>query len=125
MAVKPRGKIMMKIPEYTSGAFKLYRIKQTKVGDYSTEILENTGYEIWYREISVFDKTRYQLEQGGREVTMKICIPQFKEIDTRCVCVIDDVQHLVYNATHVLDKNGNRETELTLIRPGRELDINE
>ena len=115
----------MKIPEYTSGAFKLYRIKQTKVGDYPTEVLENTDYEIWYREISVFDKTRYQLEQGGREVTMKICIPQFKEIDTRCVCVIDDVQHLVYNAAHIMDKNGNPETELTLIRPGRQLQVNE
>lgn len=115
----------MKIPEYTSGCFQLYKIKQTKVDDYPKDVLENTKYEIWYREISVFDKTRYQLEQGGREVTMKICIPQFKEIGTRHVCIIDGVQHLVYNATHVIDKNGNRETELTLIRPGEELEINE
>lgn len=115
----------MQIPEYTSGCFKLYRIEQDNTKDYPVEKLKNTGYEIWYREISVFDKTRYQLEQGGKEVTMKICIPQYKGIDSKCVCVIDDVQHLVYNATHVMDKNGNRETELTLIRPGEELKIDE
>ena len=113
------------IPEYTSGYFKLYRIEQDDTNDYSVEKLKDTGYEIWFREISVFDKTRYQLEQGGKEVTMKIRIPQYKEIDSRCVCVIDGVQHLVYNATHVRDKEGNRETELTLISPGRELEIHE
>ena len=113
------------IPEYTSGYFKLYRIEQDDTNDYSVEKLKDTGYEIWFREISVFDKTRYQLEQGGKEVTMKIRIPQYKGIDSRCVCVIDRVQHLVYNATHVSDKEGNRETELTLISPGRELEIHE
>ena len=113
------------IPEYTSGCFKLYRIEQDDTNDYSVEKLKDTGYEIWFREISVFDKTRYQLEQGGKEVTMKIRIPQYKAIDSRCVCEIDGVQHLVYNATHVSDKEGNRETELTLISPGRELEIHE
>lgn len=125
MAIKPRGDGMIQIPEYTSGCFKLYRITQDTTNDYPVEKLEDTGYEIWYREISVFDKTRYQLEQGGKEVTMKIRIPQCKLIDSECVCVIDEVQHLVYNATHVTDKNSNRETELTLIRPERELEINE
>lgn len=125
MAVKQRGDGMIQIPEYTSGCFKLYRIEQNDTKDYPVEKLKDTGYEIWYREISVFDKTRYQLEQGGKEVTMKICIPQYKEIDSKCICVIDGVQHLVYNATHVMDKNGNRETELTLIRPGEELEIHE
>ena len=115
----------MKIPEYTSGCFRLHRIEQIKVDDYPKEVLADTGFDIWYREISVFDKTRYQLEQGGKEVTMKIRIPQFKEIDSKCICEIEGTRHLVYNAAHVVDKNGNRETELTLIRPGRELEIHE
>lgn len=113
----------MKIPEYTSGCFVLYKIDQDKIGDYSQEVLVATGLEIWYREISVFDKTRYELEQGGKEVTMKIRIPQYKEIDSKCVCLIDFVQHLVYNVAHLVDKDGNKETELTLIRPGRDLEI--
>ena len=115
----------MKIPEYTSGCFELFKKNQDKVGDYPVEHLISTGYEIWYRELAVFDKTRYQLEQGGKEITMKICIPQCKEIGTEQVCLIDGVQHLVYNAAHLTDKNGNLETELTLIRPGRELEIHE
>jgi len=123
MAVKSRGEDMINVPEYTSGCFQLYRIENDTSNDFPVEKLTNTGYEIWYREISVFDKTRYQLEQGGKKVTMKICIPQYKEIDTQCVCMIDNVQHLVYNTAHITDKNGNKETELTLIRPGRELQI--
>ena len=113
----------MKIPEYTSGCFELYKIYQDKVGDYPVEHLISTGYEIWYRELAVYDKMRYQLEQGSKEVTMKVRIPQYKEIGTGHVCLIDGVQHLIYNAAHLADKNGNLETELTLIRPGKELSI--
>lgn len=115
---------MMNVPEYTSGYFSLYRIKQEDTTDFPVEKLESAKMDICYREISVFDKTRYELEQGGKEVTMKIRIPQYKEIDSHCVCLIDGVQHLVYNAAHISDKNGFKETELTLIRPGRELVIN-
>lgn len=115
---------MIKIPEYTSGCFELFNIYQENT-DYPKEFLVTTGYEIWYREISVFDKTRYQLEQGGKEITMKICIPQCKEITAGQVCIIDDIQHLIYNAAHITDKNENPETELTLIRPGRQLQVNE
>lgn len=118
---------MNRIPQYVDGSFRLYRIKQdnSQNKDYPIEVLEDTGYEVCYRELSVFDKTKYQLEQGGKQITMKICIPQYKEIDSKCVCEIGGEKHLVYNAAHVTDKNGNRETELTLIRPGRELEINE
>lgn len=114
---------MFRVPEYTSGYFSLYRIEQDKESDFSVDVLKNENMDIWYREISVYDRTRYELEQGGKEITMKICIPQYKEIDSRCVCIIDGVQHLVYNAAHILSKDGFPETELTLIRPGRELTI--
>ena len=86
---------------------------------------KDTYMDIWYREISVFDRTKYEFEQGGKEVTMKICIPRFKGVDSRCVCLIDGRQHLVYNAAHVKDKYGFPETELTLIRPEREIEIDE
>lgn len=114
---------MFRVPEYTSGYFSLYRIEQDKESDFSVDVLKNENMDIWYREISVYDRTRYELEQGGKEITMKIRIPQYKEIDSRCVCIIDGVQHLVYNAAHILSKDGFPETELTLIRPGRELTI--
>ena len=52
---------------------------------------------------------------------MKIRIPQYKGIDSMCACEIDGNIHQVYNATHVRDKMGFQETELTLIRPDKEL----
>lgn len=114
---------MTELPEYTDGALKVYRIKNDTSKDYPEEYLEDIEMEIWFREISVFDKVKYEFDQGGKEITMKIRIPRFKGIDSKCICLIEGVQHLVYNATHVKDKSGFWETELTLIRPERELKI--
>lgn len=116
---------MIELPEYTDGCFHLYRIENDDSRDYPVDFLADGGMDIWFREISVFDRTKYELNQGGKEVTMKIRIPRYKDIDSNCVCLIDGIKHLVYNAAHVLDKNGFRETELTLIRPERELKIHE
>lgn len=116
----------MQMPEYTSGAMQYYRICQDDKTDYPEEYLEDSGMGyIWYRELSVYDRTKYEFDQGGKEVTMKIRIPMYKEIDSRCVCIIDGKQHQVYNATHVTDKNGFPETELTLIRPEKEMKIHD
>lgn len=123
MAVGKRGGIVEKIPQYTDGCFVMYKIKEEKTGDFPTEKLVNTNMKIWYREISVFDRIRYELEQAGKEITMKIRIPRYKGIDSKCACMIDGKIHNVYNAAHVFDKNGFPETELTLIRPGKELEI--
>lgn len=114
----------MQMPEYTSGAFQFYRIRQDETTDYPEEYLESSGIgDIWYREISVYDRLRYEFDQGGKEVTMKIRIPRFGGIDSMCVCMIDGRQHQVYNAAHVVDKDGFQETELTLVRPEKERKI--
>ncbi len=110
-------------PEYVDGKFELYRIKNDPQKDFPEEKLEDENMEIWYREISVFDRMRYELGQGGKDVTVKLRIPMYKGIDSKCICVIDGAQHRVYNATHVKDRFGFTETELTLIRPERELEI--
>lgn len=113
----------MHLPEYTDGVLHLYRIKNDTSSDYPKEILEDTELDIWYREISVFDRLRYEFDQGGKEITTKIRIPQYKKIDSRCVCLIDERQHLVYNAAHITSKEGFPETEITLVRPEKELEI--
>lgn len=114
---------MIELPEYTDGCLQLYSICEDTSQDFPKEILVKKSMgSIWYREISVFDRLRYEFEQSQKEITMKIRIPQYKGIDSRCACLIDGKQHLVYNATHVRDKNGFPETELTLIRPERELE---
>ena len=114
---------MIELPEYTDGRFELYRIGTDESKDFPEEILINQNMAIWYSEISVFDRVKYELGQGSMEVTMKIRIPRYKGIDSKCVCVIDGKQHQVYNATHIVNKNGFPETELTLIRPDKEVRI--
>lgn len=113
----------MQLPEYTDGILHLYKVKNDLSCDYPQEVLEDTGLDIWYREISVFDKLRYEFDQGGKEITMKIRIPRYKGVDSTCICVIEDRQHLVFNAAHVLDKDGFPETELTLTKPEREMEL--
>ena len=112
---------MITPPEYTDGFFELYRTKTDNSNDFPELYLQSENMMIWYREISVFDRVRSEFEQNGKEVTMKLRIPKFKGIDSECVCVIDGMQHRVQNATHVTDKNGFPETELTLIKPERQL----
>ncbi|HJC92439.1 MAG TPA: hypothetical protein H9695_15975 [Candidatus Mediterraneibacter excrementigallinarum] len=113
----------IELPEYTDGILRIYRIRNDDTKDFPEEYLEDMKMEVWFREISVFDKVKYEFDQGGKEVTMKLRIPQFKGIDSRCVCLIDGRQHLVYNATNVKDKYGFPETELTLVRPEGEWKI--
>lgn len=114
---------MTQLPEYTDGCFELCRIKNDNTSDFPVEILEKTGMCICYREISVFDRLRYEFDQGGKEITAKIRIPQYKKIDSKCVCLIEGKQHLVYNAAHITNKEGFPETELTLVRPEREIEV--
>lgn len=116
---------MIELPEYTDGCLRLFRIRDDTSEDYPEEYLEDTKLDVWYREISVYDKVKYEFDQGGKEITMKIRIPQYKGVDSKCVCLIDGEQHLVYNATHVKDKYGFPETELTLTRPERKISIHE
>lgn len=113
----------MTVPEYTSGYFDLYKIKTDNSTDYPEKYIKNLKMRIWYREISIFDKTRCEFDKSDISLTMKVRIPQYKGIDSDCICVIDGRQHKVYNATHVLDKNGIPETELTLITPEKEYEV--
>ena len=72
LAVSKRGERMSDLPVYTDGCFGLYRIRTDESKDYPEEYLEDQNMEIWYKEISVFDHMKYELGQGGMEVTMKI-----------------------------------------------------
>lgn len=123
LAVRKRGGHVIIPPEYTDGCLELYRVKTDNTNDFPEKYLVNENMEIWFREISVFDRMRSEFEQNGKEVTMKVRIPRFKGIDSECVCVIEGIQHQVQNAAHVINKNGFMETELTLIKPERKLRI--
>lgn len=109
--------LQQKIPEYVDGRFELYKIVNEKTGDFNSPVIQNEKMTIWYREIAVFDRTRIELQQHDKEVTMKVRIPQYKGISSDNVCIIDGVQHKVFNAAHLISKEGYPETELTLINP--------
>lgn len=114
---------MSNIPEYTDGVLKVYRITTDESTDHPEEKLSDQNIKLWYREISVFDKTRYELNKADLEVTMKLRIQKYDGIDSDCICLINGKQHKVYNATHTIDKNRYHETELTLVVPQKEYEV--
>ena len=108
------------LPVYVDGILKIYSIVGDTKSDYPRELLKSQNLELCFRQISVFDKTKYEMERSGHNVTMKVVIPRYEGINGKCVVIINGVQHEVYNAAHIVNKDGFSETELTLIKPERE-----
>ncbi len=109
------------MPAYLDGCFSLYDIIDVPDEgnpDFPVKKIKarNIG-DIWFREESVFDRTRMTFAQQDIEITKKIRIPQWDGINSMCVCLINGRQHKVYNRTNVLSRQGYPETELTLINP--------
>ena len=71
----------------------------------------------------MYDTTRAKLSADSIEVTMKVSIPQYKKINSKCICEIDGIQHEIYNVAHVTTKDGFRESELTLKTPTRDWEV--
>lgn len=113
----------VELPEYTDGRFELYEIVTDENDDFATEKIINKNMKIWYKEISIFDQTRAALEQAAIQVTKKIRIPRYEEINSKCIITINGVQHQVYNATHITNKNGYKETEITLKTPEKTYEV--
>lgn len=102
------------IPTYNDGKFKLYEIKQ-KDSTYPDEyIKEVPNKSMWFKELSISDKLRFEAEQREKVLTMKIRIPQTKEITSMNVLKIGKEYHKVYNAYHFTNSEGFKETDLTL-----------
>lgn len=117
---------MRNAPEYTDGVLEVFVEKEDELNDFPEKYLEKADLKpIWYRELSVFDRLRYSLGQQGKEVTLKVSIPQYKGIDSHCYCMIDEKMHRVYNAAHLISKEGFPETELTLIAPENNMRVKE
>ena len=109
-------------PVYNSGCFELYDIVDVPDPDnpdFPDRMIKSRYlHPIGYRELAIYDRTRLTFEQAATEITMKIAIPRWKGIDSNCVCVIDGVQHKVFNCAQVISRQGYPETELTLESPG-------
>lgn len=117
---------MERMPEYTDGVVELYPISEDTEEDQPEEYIKKSDkMTVWYRELSVFDRTKNELNQGGIEVTMKLRIPQYKKVNSKYIAIVGNEQHKVYNAAHVTSKEGFPETELTLMTPRYKLEVRE
>lgn len=101
------------LPVYNDGCFKLFKICQTK-DTYHIEYLTNTSKTVWFEELSISDKLRFEAEDRKRKLTYKIRIPQTKEITSLNVVKIGKEYHKVFNTYHFTNKDGFKQTDLTL-----------
>lgn len=101
------------LPTYNDGFFRLFEIKQTK-DTYPEEYLHDTQYEIWFEELSISDRLKFEAEERKKKITYKLRIPQTKEINSLCVVKIGEGYHKVFNAYHFTNKDGIKQTDLTL-----------
>jgi len=101
------------LPTYNDGKFRLFAIKQTE-DTYSVEYLRDTKKDIWFEELSISDKLRFDAEEREKKITYKLRIPQTKQIDSLCVIKIGNEYHKVFNAYHFTNKDGFKQTDLTL-----------
>ena len=102
------------LPVYNDGFFKLFEIKQTN-DKFAVEYLHDVGKpDIWFEELSISDKLRFEAEEREKKITYKLRIQQMKEINSLCVLKIGDEYHKVFNAYHFTNKDGFKQTDLTL-----------
>lgn len=101
------------LPTYNDGKLKLFAIKQTQ-NTYPVEYLKNMKKEVWFEELSISDKLRFESEERKRRLSLKIRIPQMKEITSLNVVKIGNEYHKVFNAYHFTNNDGFKQTDLTL-----------
>lgn len=102
------------LPTYNDGIFEIFQIKTTD-DTYSIEYIKTTRKKMYFEELSISDKLRFEAEQRDKNLTLKIRIPQTKEITSMNVLKIGKEYHKVYNVYHFTNKDGFKQSDLTLI----------
>lgn len=103
------------LPIFNDGKFHLYKLED-EGRTYPSEKLIDKKMDICFQENGIGDSLKSELKQNQVEVTTKITIPQYREINSRCVLEIDGIKHKVYNVYHCEDKDGFAITNITLER---------
>lgn len=63
------------LPTYNDGVFEIFQIKTTD-DTYSIEYIKTTGKKMYFEELSISDKLRFEAEQRDKKLTLKIRIPR-------------------------------------------------
>lgn len=101
------------LPMYNDGIIRVFQICQTDEV-YPLEYLKDTEKEFWFEELSISDKLKFDAEEREKKITFKIRIEQNKDISSLNVVKIGDKYHKIFNAYHFTNKNGFKQTDLTL-----------
>lgn len=113
------------VPTYNDGIAEFYELKKdNSQGDFHQDILKDMKLKVWFRELSIFDRTRLDFERSNIEVQMKIRIPEYRAITNKHFVIIQNQQFKIFNVAHLVDSRlGIKETELTLITPEKEYEV--
>ncbi len=103
----------MNLPVYNDGKFKLYKLISDN-GIYEKESLADQQLSICFKDEGINEFLKNELSQAKVEVSAKITIPQYKTITNKHVVEIDGIKHKIYNVNHFINKDGYKETKLTL-----------
>lgn len=99
---------------FVDGVFDLFEIENKQNEVYPLKYLKDRKLKMFYKELGVGDSLKSQLHQSNIEVETKIQIPQYKEINSKCVVKINNEYFHVYNAYHFINEEGFPLTNLTL-----------
>lgn len=103
-----------RIPTYNDGCFYLFRIEQSDDKKYAEEYLKKLGGPIYFEELSISDKLKFEAEERQIKLVGKIRISQDKNIDSLCVLKIGEEYYSVYNIYHFTNNDGYKQSDITL-----------
>ena len=111
------------LPTYLDGYFDLYVISTAETTSYPIEgiTLVETNFPFEYRSIG--DKLKFEADQRNIDITHKVRIPQTREITSLHVLKLGEEYMQVYNTFHFTNKEGYKQTDITLKRYDKEVVI--
>lgn len=101
------------VPTYNDGCFYLYILDQTN-DVYAREFLTFVGGPVYFEELSVSDKLKFEAEERDILLTGKIRISQNKNITSFNVIKIGKEYFSVYNIFHFTNEYGYKQSDITL-----------
>ena len=103
------------IPNQIDGVFEIFEIVQSD-DVYPKETLVSTNKKMYFEELSITDKLRFVAEERNVDLSLKIRIPQTKQINSLNVLKISDEYFKVYNIYHFTNNDGFPMSDLTLVK---------
>ena len=63
------------LPTYNDGILEIFEIKQTK-DTCPIDYIHSTGKKLYFEELSITDRLRFEAEQRDKKITLKVRIPR-------------------------------------------------